>query len=99
MNIEFIKNGTTLTVKPEGRLDTATSPELEKRMAPKMEGMTEIIIDMERVEYISSGGLRVLLAAEQEMEERDGQMKVIHVNEHIMKIFDMTGFLDIITVE
>ena len=99
MNIEFIKNGTTLTVKPEGRLDTATSPELEKRMAPEMEGMAEIIIDMERVVYISSGGLRVLLAAEQEMEDRDGQMKVIHVNEHIMKIFDMTGFLDIITVE
>ena len=99
MNIEFIKNGTTLTVKPEGRLDTATSPELEKRMAPEMEGMTEIIIDMERVEYISSGGLRVLLAAEQEMEDRDGQMKVIHVIEHIMKIFGMTGFLDIITVE
>lgn len=99
MNIEFIKNGTTLTVKPEGRLDIATSPELEKRMAPEMEGMTEIIIDMERVEYISSGGLRVLLAAEQEMEDRDGQMKVIHVNEHIMKILDITGFLDIITVE
>ena len=68
-------------------------------MAPEMEGMTEIIIDMERVEYISSGGLRVLLAAEQEMEDRDGQMKVIHVNEHIMKILDITGFLDIITVE
>ena len=99
MNIEFIKNGTTLTVKPKGRLDTVTSPELEKRMAPEMEGMTEIIIDMERVEYISSGGLRVLLAAEQEMEDRDGQMKVIHVNEHIMKILDITGFLDIITVE
>ena len=99
MNIEFIKNGTTLTVKPEGRLDTATSPELEKRMAPEMEGMTEIIIDLERVEYISSGGLRVLLAAEQEMEDRDGQMKVIHVNEHIMEILDITGFLDIITVE
>ena len=61
--------------------------------------MTEIIIDVERVEYISSGGLRVLLAAEQEMEDRDGQMKVIHVNEHIMKILDITGFLDIITVE
>ena len=99
MNIEFITNGTTLTVKPEGRLDTATSPELEKRMAPEMEGMTEIIIDMERVEYISSSGLRVLLVAEQEMQDRDGQMKVIHVNEHIMKILDITGFLDIITVE
>ena len=99
MNIEFIKNGTTLTVKPEGRLDTATSPELEKRMAPEMEGMAEIIIDLERVEYISSGGLRVLLAAEQEMEDRDGQMKVIHVNEHVMNILDITGFLDIITVE
>ncbi len=99
MNIDFKKEGTTLTVTPEGRLDTATSPELEKRMAPEMEGMTEIIIDFEKVEYVSSGGLRVLLATEQEMEEREGKMKVIHVNSHIMEIFELTGFLDIITVE
>ena len=99
MNIDFLKEGTTLTVKPEGRLDTATSPELERRMAPEMEGMTNIIIDLEKVAYISSGGLRVLLAVEQKMEETDGSMKVIHVNPQIMEIFGITGFLDLLTIE
>lgn len=99
MNIDFKKDGTTLTVTPEGRLDTATSPELEKRMTPEMEGMTEIIIDLANVEYVSSGGLRVLLSVEQEMEERGGKLTVIHVNSHIMEILDITGFLDIINVE
>lgn len=99
MNIDFKKDGTTLTVTPEGRLDTATSPELEKRMTPEIEGMTEIIIDLANVEYVSSGGLRVLLAVEQELEERGGKLTVIHVNPHIMEILDITGFLDIINVE
>ena len=99
MNIEFQKEGTTLTVKPDGRLDTATSPELERRMQPEMQGMKDIIMDLEKVDYISSGGLRVLLAVEQEMEETDGSMKVIHVNPHIMEIFEITGFLDLLTIE
>ena len=99
MNIDFLKDGTTLTVKPVGRLDTATSPELERRMQPEMQGMKDIIMDLEKVDYISSGGLRVLLAVEQEMEETDGSMKVIHVNPHIMEIFEITGFLDLLTIE
>ena len=99
MDIDFKKDGTTLTVTPEGRLDTATSPELEKRMTPEMEGMTEIIIDLANVEYVSSGGLSVLLSVEQEMEECGGKLTVIHVNSHIMEILDITGFLDIINVE
>lgn len=94
-----MKDGTTLTVKPDGRLDTATSQELERLMQPEMEGMKDIIIDMEKVDYISSGGLRVLLAAEQYMEDRDGSMKVIHVNPLIMEVFRMAGFLDLLTVE
>ncbi len=99
MVAEFVKDGTTLTVKPDGRLDTATSPELERLMKPELKGMTEVIVDLEKVDYISSGGLRVLLSAEQEMEERDGSMKVIHANPYIMEIFGITGFLDLLTVE
>ena len=99
MTINFEKNGTTLTVKPEGRLDSANSPDFEQRLEQEMDGITQLIIDLEMVEYVSSGGLRVLLGAQQEMEDRGGAMKVIHVNSHIMQIFDMVGFLDIITVE
>ena len=99
MVAEFVKDGTTLTVKPDGRLDTATSPELERLMKPELKGMTEVIVDLEKVDYISSGGLRVLLSAEQEMEERDGSMKVIHVNPLIMEVFGITGFLELLTIE
>ena len=99
MNVEFLKDGTTLTVKPEGRMDTATSPELESLMQPQMEGMKDIIMDLEKVDYISSGGLRVLLTVEQDMEDRDGSMKVIHVNPLIMEVFGITGFLELLTIE
>ena len=99
MTISFEKNGTILTAKPEGRLDSANSPGFEQRLETEMAGMTEVIIDLEKVEYVSSGGLRVLLGAQQEMEDRGGAMKVIHVNQQIMQILDMVGFLDILTVE
>ena len=89
----------TLTVKPEGRLDTNTSPQLEARLASELPKVNDIVIDFEAVEYISSGGLRVLLNTEQEMENRKGTLKIIHVNEYIMEVFEMTGFLDILAVE
>ena len=98
MTINFEKNGTTLTAKPEGRLDSVTSPEFGQCLEPEMNGMTEVIIDLEKVEYVSSGGLRVLLTVQQEMEDREGTMKVIHVNPQIMQIFDMVGFLVVFTV-
>ena len=94
----FEKEGTTLTVKPEGRLDTATSPVLEAELRQQMDGVQEIIMDFAAVEYISSGGLRVLLATEQQMESRGGSLKLIHVNEHILKIFELVGFMDVVTV-
>ena len=99
MTINFEKNGTALTAKPEGRLDSANSPDFEQRLESEMKGIAEVIIDLEKVEYVSSGGLRVLLGAQQEMEDRGGTMKLIHVNPQIMQILDMVGFLDILTVE
>ncbi len=99
MNAELQKNGTTLTVKPEGRMDTLTSPELESQIKAQMDGMTEIIIDLENVEYVSSGGLRVLLSLTQDMEEKDGVLKVIHVNSYIMEIFEISRFINLLTIE
>ncbi|MBQ6374074.1 MAG: STAS domain-containing protein [Clostridia bacterium] len=95
----YEKNGSTLTVKPEGRLDTATSPVLERELQERLDGVQEIIMDFEKVEYISSGGLRVLLTVEQTMEARDGSLRLIHVNENIIEIFDLVGFMDVVTVE
>ncbi len=68
-------------------------------MQPEIAGMTEVLMDLEKVDYISSGGLRMILALEQMMEDAGGGVKVIHANEYIMEIFDMTGFLDILHVE
>ena len=82
----------------EGRLDTVTAPELEAELKETLDGLTSLIIDFEKLEYISSAGLRVLLAAQKVM-GRQGTMKVIHVNEPIMEIFEVTGFTDILTIE
>ncbi len=98
-NTVFELNGTTLTVKPAGELDSATSPVFEAELREKLPGANKIIVDFEKVDYISSAGLRVFLAVEQYLENQDAEMKLIHVNEHIMEIFELVGFLDVITVE
>ena len=95
----FEKKGTLLTVKPEVRLDTTTSPVLESELRQYLDGVQEVIMDFTGVEYISSGGLRVLLATEQLLENRGGSMKLIHVNEHIIEIFELVGFMDVVNVE
>ncbi len=94
----FEKKDTTLSVWPEGRLDTATSPVLEKEVREHLDGVRSIIMDFEHVEYISSGGLRALLTIEKLIEEQDGDMRLLHVNENIMEIFELVGFMEVITV-
>ena len=93
------KQGTTLTVSPQGQLDAYSSPVLEKELQPYLDQAEEIIMDFTNVEYISSNGLRVLLAAEQKLEERNGKVKLIHVNEQIVDVLRMVGFMDIVDVE
>ena len=99
MNIKFQKSGTTLTAKPAGRMDTATSPEISRRMQHEMQGMTEIIIDLENVEYISSGGLRLMLELEQTIQDNGGSLTIIHVSEYIMEVLDLTGFTDMLNIQ
>lgn len=82
----------------EGRLDTVTAPDLEKAFKESLDGVTELELDFAGLEYISSAGLRVLLAAQKVM-NKQGEMRLIHVNETIMEIFEVTGFSDILTIE
>ena len=98
MKINKNQNGTVLTIALEGRLDTVTAPELEAELKGSLDNATELVFDMEKLDYISSAGLRVLLSAQKVMMKKDG-MKVIHVNEIVMEIFDVTGFSDILTIE
>ena len=82
----------------EGRLDTVTSPDLEKELKASLDGVKELVMDFENLEYISSAGLRVLLSAQKNM-AKQGSMKLIHVSDVIMEIFEVTGFVDILTIE
>ena len=87
-----------LTVKVEGRLDTTTAPELEEELKSAIDEANEFIFDLEGLEYLSSAGLRILLASQKKMTEKGG-MKVTNVNDVIMEIFEITGFSDILTIE
>ncbi len=98
MTITQQKNGTTLTLAPEGRLDTMTSPELEAVLQKSLDGVESLVLDFSGLNYISSAGLRVLLSAHKAMSAKGG-MKVCHVNETIREIFEVTGFSDILTIE
>ena len=82
----------------EGRLDTITSPDLEKELKAALDGATVLTLDFGKLEYISSAGLRVLLSAQKTM-NKQGEMKLTHVNDTIMEIFEITGFADILTIE
>ena len=98
MTIDKERNNDVLTLVIEGRLDTVTAPELEKVVNEDASDVKELIIDMKGVEYISSAGLRVLLAAQKKM-NRQGSMKLKNVCEAVMEVFEMTGFADILTIE
>lgn len=98
MNIRKTKTGNELVISPEGRLDTLTAPELEKELQSSLIGITSLTLDLENLEYISSAGLRVLLSAQKIM-NRSGEMKVCHVNEIVMEIFEVTGFSHILNIE
>ena len=82
----------------EGRLDTVTSPELEASLKESLDSVSELVMDFDKLEYISSAGLRVLLSALKVMSKKGG-MKLVHVHEIIMEIFEVTGFVDILTIE
>lgn len=97
MKVTLDKNGSTLKVSVSGRLDTTTAPELEKTLGSQLEGIESLTLDFTELAYISSAGLRVLLALQKKM-NRQGQMAVTHVNDNIMEVFDVTGFLDMLTI-
>ena len=98
MNIIKKTEGTTLALVLEGRLDTTTAPQLETELKSSLDGVTALYLDFEKLEYLSSAGLRVLLAAQKVM-NKQGTMVIRHVNDTIHEVFEVTGFLDILTIE
>lgn len=98
MTIEKNLNGTELNVKVVGRLDTTTAPQLEDSLKESFEGIEKLVLDFTSLEYLSSAGLRVLLSAQKVM-NKQGEMIIKNVNETINEIFEVTGFIDILTIE
>ena len=98
MNIIKNKDGSKLTLALEGRLDTTTAPQLEGELKEALDGVTALELDFQQLEYLSSAGLRVLLAAQKVM-NKQGSMVIRHVNETIHEVFEVTGFIDILTIE
>lgn len=97
MTIEKIAEGNKLTIALTGRLDTITAPKLEAELKQNTSGVQELVLDFAGLEYLSSAGLRVLLAAQKVM-NRQGSMVVKNVNETIMEIFEVTGFVDVLNI-
>ena len=98
MKITKQQNGNSLTIALEGRLDTVTAPELEEELKASLPGADSLVLDLSNLEYISSAGLRVLLASHKTMAGKGG-MKVTNVNEIVAEVFEVTGFSDILVIE
>ena len=98
MTIEKKINAEAATLIVSGRLDTQTAPELENELDSILSGLKELTFDFANLEYVSSAGLRVILKAQKAMNAQ-GSMKLTGVNDSIMEVFDITGFLDILTIE
>ena len=87
----------TMYIALDGRLDTSTAPQLEGELKASLPGITELTLDFSGLDYLSSAGLRVLLAAQKTMNGQ-GKMTICHVNEAIMEVFELTGFVDILNI-
>ncbi len=98
MTVTKTKKGTELVIAIEGRVDTTTSPQLDSEIKDSIAGITKLVFDFAKVEYISSAGLRVLLTAQKTM-NKQGEMCVTNCGEDIMEIFEVTGFTDILTIK
>ena len=98
MTLEIKKNAAETIIQIVGRLDTITAPTLDKTIQEEMNNTKNLVLDMKSLEYISSAGLRVLLGAQKKM-QKIGSMKVIHVCDEVMEVFEMTGFADILVIE
>lgn len=98
MDIKKENSKGTLTITPTGRLDTTTAPQLDSELKNSLAGISVLVFDMSCLEYISSAGLRVLLSAQKTM-NKQGKMIVKNVNQSILEVFKVTGFVDILTIE
>ena len=99
MEVKFNKQDSTLTVAISGNIDTVTAPELDSKLQENISDVKDLVLDFAAVDYISSAGLRVILMANQQMEDVDGNLTVKNVNEDVRDVFEMTGFDSLLNLE
>lgn len=99
MTIEHKQEGEAVLLALEGKLDTLTAPELSAAIDKEIDGTGALVLDFEKLTYISSAGLRTLLSAQKRMAEKKGSLRILHSNEMVLSVFSMTGFDKILTLE
>ncbi|MCD8130225.1 MAG: STAS domain-containing protein [Lachnospiraceae bacterium] len=99
MTITETRQGETVQLNVEGRVDTNTSPQLQKSILQAFQKGNAVVLNLERVDYVSSSGLRALLIGQKTASSKGGSMKLTHVCDAVMKVFDMTGFSKMLTIE
>lgn len=99
MNISMERDNSKLIIKLEGRLDTTTAPEFEREFLSNLAGVDELILDMDKLVYVSSAGLRTILLAKKSIANIKGTMTVKNVCDTIREVFDMTGFSQILNIQ
>lgn len=98
LNIQKSLENDRALLRLEGRLDTATAPELQQTLDQLLPETAELTLDFDALDYISSAGLRVLLTAQKQMNRKAGSMKLVGVKKEILEVFEVTGFADILTI-
>ena len=99
MEVKFNKQDSNLTVVISGNIDTVTAPELDAKLQENISDVKDLVLDFAAVDYISSAGLRVILMANQQMEDVDGNLTIKNVNEDVRDVFEMTGFDSLLNLE
>ena len=99
MTVKLMKQGENVVLFLEGRIDTMTAPEAQEALLPMVENFGSIILDFEKVSFVSSAGLRVMLMLQKKCNAQGKEMKLIHVKPSIMEVFDMTGFSGMLRIE
>ena len=99
MTVKLMKQGENVVLFLEGRIDTMTAPEAQEALLPMVDNFGSIILDFEKVSFVSSAGLRVLLMLQKKCNAQGKEMKLIHVKPSIMEVFDMTGFSGMLRIE
>ena len=99
MNVKLINRGSEGELVLEGRLDTITSPDVETIFMQTAERFDKIVLNMENLEYVSSAGLRIIKRLYMAMAQKGGSLTLTHVRKMVMEVFEMTGFVGLLTIE